>query len=128
MFDYLIGNTDAHVKNFSLLYSPNQTAVHLAPAYDIVSTVIYKESTQDMAFSIGGAYAIDDITEASFRSAARDAGLGERMAMRRFDELRKRFRTALCLSAEELSDTGYPLAQEIERRILQEGGIKHFMI
>ena len=128
VFDYLIGNTDAHVKNFSLLYSPNLTAVRLAPAYDIVSTVIYKESTLDMAFSIGGAYAIDDITEASFRLAARDAGLGERMAMRRFDELRDRFRTALHLSAEELSDTGYPLAQEIERRILQAGGIKHFMI
>ena len=128
VFDYLIGNTDAHVKNFSLLYSPNQTAVRLAPAYDIVSTVIYKESTLDMAFSIGRAYAIDDITEASFRLAARDAGLGERMAMRRFDELRDRFRTALHLSAEELSDTGYPLAQRIERRILQAGGIKHFMI
>lgn len=70
---------------------------------------------------------IDEISEASFRLAARDAGLGERMAVRRFDELRERFQTALHLSAEELSDTGYPLAQKIERGILQEGGIKHFI-
>ena len=38
VFDWLIGNTDAHVKNFSLLYGPNQKSVRLAPAYDIVST------------------------------------------------------------------------------------------
>ncbi len=126
VFDYLIGNTDAHVKNFSLLYSPDQSTVRLAPAYDIVSTVIYTESTRDMAFSIGGAYAIEDVTEASFRSAARDAGIGERVAMRRFDGLLDRFRTALRLSAEELADTGYPLAVEIESRILREGGIRHF--
>ena len=29
-------------------------------------------------------------------------------------------------SAEELSDTGYPLASEIEQRRLHEGEIKHF--
>lgn len=126
VFDYLIGNTDAHIKNFSLLYSPNQSTVRLAPAYDIVSTVIYKESTRDMAFSIGGEYAIDNITETSFRSAAKDAGLSERMALRHFDELRDRFRSGLHLSAEELSDAGYPLASEIEQRILHKGGIKHF--
>ena len=125
IFDWLIGNTDAHIKNFSLLYSPDLRSVRLAPAYDIASTVIYKESTRDMAFSIGGAYAVEDITNESFRLAANDAGIGERLAMRRFTEMSDRFRSALHTSAAELSSAGYPLAEEIEQRILHEGVIRN---
>lgn len=127
VFDWLIGNTDAHIKNFSLLYSPDQRSVRLAPAYDIVSTVVYKESTRDMAFSIGGVCAIGDITEDSFRMAAREAGIGERLAMRRLSELRECFRSALHTSAGELTEAGCPLAAEIEQRILREGGFKSLM-
>jgi serine/threonine-protein kinase HipA len=36
----LIGNGDAHAKNFSLLHEPSG-ALHLAPAYDLMSTLIY---------------------------------------------------------------------------------------
>ena len=124
VFDYLIGNTDAHIKNFSLLYEPDGRSIRLAPAYDIISTVIYNESTRNMAFSIGGAYAIEEITETSFRLAAKDAGLGERIAMRRLEDLRNRFQAALHSSAEELAAAGYPLAEELEQRILREGGIR----
>lgn len=40
VFNALIGNGDAHVKNFSLLYENPVRAV-LAPAYDLVSTIMY---------------------------------------------------------------------------------------
>ncbi len=36
----LIGNGDAHAKNFSLLHEPSG-ALHLAPAYDLMSTLFY---------------------------------------------------------------------------------------
>lgn len=36
-----IGNGDAHLKNFSVLYRHTEAAVELAPAYDIVSTHPY---------------------------------------------------------------------------------------
>lgn len=124
VFDYLIGNTDAHIKNFSLLYGKDLKQIRLAPAYDIVSTVIYEQSTRDMAFSIGGALSLDDLTRDSFREAAREVGLGERMAMRRFDAMASRFRAALHGAAEDLQADGYPKAAEIEERILQTAGIK----
>ena len=124
VFNYLIGNTDSHIKNFSLLYSPNQKTVRLAPAYDIVSTAAYKESTREMAFFIGGALLLDDVTRDSFRQAAREAGLGERMAMRRFDAMCENFKPALRASAAELSTAGFPKALELEQRILETGGIK----
>lgn len=76
-----------------------------------------------MAFYIGGALLLDDVTEDAFRQAARDVGLGERMAMRRFDEMCRRFKPALHESAEELIAAGYNKAAELEARILQSGGI-----
>lgn len=38
----IVGNGDAHLKNFGLLYSnPTQRDARLAPAYDIVNTTVY---------------------------------------------------------------------------------------
>ena len=81
IFNYLIGNTDNHIKNVSLLYDEELKTVCLAPAYDILSTVIYTSSTRDMAFSIGNEYDIKKITRDSFRREAANIGLGEQMAM-----------------------------------------------
>nr|MBQ4457730.1 type II toxin-antitoxin system HipA family toxin [Clostridia bacterium] len=124
VFHFLIGNTDAHIKNFSLLYGKNLKQIHLAPAYDIVSTSIYEQSTRNMAFRIGDTASLDEITRSSFQKAARDAGLGVTLAMRRFDAMAGRFRSALRESAEQLVREGYPKAEEIEERILQTAGVK----
>ena len=75
IFDYLIGNTDNHIKNFSLLYRDDLKGIRLAPAYDIVSTTVYEGSSRDMAFHIGGEYRIDRITRDSFGNAAKEVGL-----------------------------------------------------
>ena len=58
LFNYLIGNHDAHGKNFSLLYSPlgERFSVRLAPFYDLISTAIYSELTTKMAMKIGKGY------------------------------------------------------------------------
>ncbi len=119
IFDYLIGNTDAHIKNFSLLYSPNMSAVRLAPAYDIVSTVIYEQSTRNMSFSIGGKYAINEIDEECFRKAARECGLGEKMAIERLENMRDKFQTSLKTVSESLTSQGYSKASELADRILR---------
>ena len=123
VFDYLIGNTDAHIKNFSLLYGPDLKGIRLAPAYDIISTTVYEQSSREMAFRIGQAHGIDDITAESFRTAAREVGIGERMAMQRFESMCSLFRNALSLSTEELMSEGYYKAAELEERILKSGGI-----
>lgn len=52
IFNLLIGNHDAHGKNFSLLYYPDRS-IRLAPLYDLVSTVFYPELTDRMAMKIG---------------------------------------------------------------------------
>ena len=59
IFNYLIGNNDAHAKNFSLIYSNGQC--RLAPAYDLVSTAVYPELNADMAMRIGGRKSANDV-------------------------------------------------------------------
>jgi len=54
IFNYLIGNTDSHAKNLSLLHS--DSGVKLAPFYDLLSTEVYPEKVIDheMAMLING--------------------------------------------------------------------------
>jgi serine/threonine-protein kinase HipA len=53
-FNYLVGNADAHAKNFSLLQTDG--GIRLAPAYDVVSTHAYPRLTTSMATAISGLF------------------------------------------------------------------------
>lgn len=53
LFNFLLGNSDAHGKNFALLHDP-QAGTRLAPLYHVVSTGVYGELTDRMAMTIGG--------------------------------------------------------------------------
>lgn len=46
-------NGDAHLKNFAVLYENTQSAVRLAPVYDLVSTTVYR-ARDIMALELGG--------------------------------------------------------------------------
>ena len=119
VFNDLIGNTDAHIKNYSLLYGENLQTIRLAPAYDIISTVVYKESTREMSFSIGGEYSVDLIREEHFKNAVKDYHLGERFAMGRMRKMKDLFPEALHRSAQKLADEGYNKSLDIEKKILK---------
>ena len=70
IFNYLIGNYDAHGKNFSILYSNNK--IQLAPAYDVLCTAIYPELSQELAMKIGGYYDPDMIIPERWKKMAED--------------------------------------------------------
>ncbi len=55
IFNYLIGNADAHGKNFSLLYKDPHVPT-LAPAYDVLCTAVYPNLSSKMGMKIGGKY------------------------------------------------------------------------
>jgi len=53
LVNYLIGNEDAHLKNFSLIHRNGKTEI--APAYDLVNTTIaLKNPTEEIALPIRG--------------------------------------------------------------------------
>lgn len=74
LFNVLIGNNDAHGKNFSLLNQP--WGVGMAPFYDLVSTVVYDGLSPRMAMTIGRKYAFDDLYPRHWERFAGEAGLG----------------------------------------------------
>lgn len=117
VFNYLIGNTDNHIKNVSLLYGENMGSIRLAPAYDIVSTVIYESSTRDMAFSIGQKYDINQINRSAFGLEARMIGLGEMVAMKHYDRIAHEFNAALEQACNDLMKMGFAKAKDIKDRI-----------
>ena len=51
-FNCLIGNGDAHLKNFSLQYSTNQSDIRLSPVYDVTHTLIYPTIDNTMALKL----------------------------------------------------------------------------
>ena len=90
IFNFLVGNNDAHGKNFSLLYRGAGTAsleTRIAPLYDVVSTRYYPELTREMAMKIGGEYSSERVSSMNFEQLAEDAGLAKPLVRRRVPEL-----------------------------------------
>lgn len=125
IFNFLIGNTDNHLKNLSLLYDPTLSSVRLAPAYDVISTTVYSGSTRDLSMRIGDAVTIDDVSEDSFRMAAREVGIGEKLALKRLSAMTQQFELALTSTAEELTEKGFANAAQLREQILLTGGYRH---
>ena len=98
IYNYLVGNNDAHGKNFSLLYHGVGTAnleIRLSPLYDIVSTVYYPELSRDMAMKIGGEYSSEKVTAKNFQQLAEEAGLGKPLVRARVPQMAERVIAAL---------------------------------
>ena len=115
----MIGNTDNHIKNTSLIYSKDLASIRLAPFYDVVCTRIYVGSTDEMSVSINCKADINQITRNDFEQEAKNCGLGPKAAMKIYDELHDGFKRALLDSAEDLSKTGFTEAQSMAKRILK---------
>ena len=107
IFNYLIGNTDNHIKNLSVLYSEDLKSLSLAPVYDIVSTKIYETSTDEMSLSINNKLERNSITRDDFKAEAVHCGLGSKLAMNVFDQIVSEFNSALEASMLELKSLGF---------------------
>jgi serine/threonine-protein kinase HipA len=80
-YNFVIGGTDAHAKNYALLLMPNQ--VRLAPFYDIASYLPYmgKEKGVKLAMKIGGKYEMDEIMPSHWERLADGAGFDKERAL-----------------------------------------------
>ena len=72
-FNWIIGGTDVHAKNFSLLLSNRR--IRLAPLYDIASILPYEEfdlRKVKLAMKIGGEYKLSEIGLREWQKFARE--------------------------------------------------------
>jgi len=51
IYNFIIGNADAHGKNISFLY--NEGLVRVAPFYDLISTAVYRRLNNKFAMKMG---------------------------------------------------------------------------
>lgn len=85
VFNTLIGNHDAHAKNFSLLYVKKVPV--LAPLYDALSTAVYPTLTPKMAMKMGSKYKFSEVQVRHWAQFSQEAGLAKAQAKRRILEL-----------------------------------------
>ena len=81
IFNVLVGNHDAHGKNFSLLYTPQ--GIVLAPFYDVLSTAVYPNLTDKMAMKIGSKYRFTEVQLRHWERFAAEAGLSPAQVKKR---------------------------------------------
>ncbi len=97
LFNFLIGNADAHGKNVSFLHDDRER-VRLAPLYDLVSTTVWPALDRRLALSIGDEFDPAEITFVSFDELAADLGL----VTRSFARDRARFVARTAAAARDL--------------------------
>jgi serine/threonine-protein kinase HipA len=84
VFNLVVGNADAHGKNFSLLLGPG--GPRLAPLYDLLSTVIYPELSPRFVMKVGRGARLEELDAQAWREFAEQAELGLPFVQRRVRE------------------------------------------
>ena len=73
IFNLVIGNADAHGKNFSFVL--DDRGPRLAPFYDLLSTIQWPALASRMAMRLASAGTIDEVTKDTWRAFAESAGI-----------------------------------------------------
>ena len=92
-FNLLIGNCDAHGKNFALLFKAG--GAELAPAYDLLCTQVYPSLSAAFSMRIGPARRQDELTALAWQDLARNARLPLEWIQQRGAELSSSLQLAL---------------------------------
>ena len=132
VFNALIGNHDAHAKNFSLLYAG--AAPTLAPLYDLMSTAVYDQLTPKMAMKLGGKYKFSEVQARHWAQFADAAGLSKAQTRKRVLRLAQDLPTASRRLQASPAYADQPIVAKIvalidqrsaltARRLLEEGSV-----
>lgn len=88
----LLANGDAHLKNWSLLYS-NQITPRLSPAYDIVTTSVYIQNEQHFALNLAKTKAWYDVSYKHFEYWASKSDIPWRAIKPHLDDVMEKARS-----------------------------------
>lgn len=87
LFSWIVGNSDMHLKNFSL-YAPNGIDYVLTPAYDLLNTLLVTPNDiEELALTLNGKKR--KLTRQDFEQAMLASGLNEKAASNIFDKFHR---------------------------------------
>lgn len=116
IFHVLVGNADAHGKNYSLLRrGPGFGVLEVAPLYDVLCTVAYPGLSPKLAMKIGECATLEELRPKDWTRFAQRCGVGAAVISRRIAEL--------CDRAVLYSDA---VARELVIPGLDYGALLHF--
>lgn len=107
-FNWLIGGTDAHAKNYSLLLGASGR-VRLAPLYDIGSALGYRQldsKKMKHAMKIGSHYELKDITGSDWRKLGALTGIDPNAIITRVEAIAQALPDALTTTQTRLKKQG----------------------
>jgi len=102
IFNFIIGNADAHGKNLSFLY--NEGHVRVAPFYDLISTAVYKRLNNKFAMKMGDQSDARYLPQDTLVKFAVEIGIDIRTVRTAFIRLMDNIETKLTQLAEEYRD------------------------
>ena len=124
VFNFIVGNGDAHGKNFSILYRGGTP--RLAPVYDLLCTTVYPSIAKKMAMKFDGKFEFRWITEGKIFRTFERAGIGEDVVRGIIDRQAAMVREKLPGLVTEAGETHpspiyHDIVQGIHRRVRQLG-------
>lgn len=79
VFNFLIGNADAHAKNLAIIFTSD--GPRLAPFYDLICTQVYPDLTKKQAMKIGGENRPGWIRHQHWEKLGESAGIKSRLVL-----------------------------------------------
>ena len=122
VFNFIIGNSDAHGKNFSFLHRGGK--YELSPLYDLVSTAVYPALSPNLAMSVGGEYNPNLIHRSHFIAMAKDLEIKPTMVGKIIDEMSAKITAALPELDKQFAGNGIKTEIVAQIKALIENRIK----
>lgn len=122
VFNYLVGNSDAHAKNLSFLYGQDNTT-RLSPFYDLIAIHAWPSHVfnHDLALSIGGETNINNIKRAHWEKLADECETSFKL----FDTAIKQFSDGIVDAFDtakhrfETAHGPYPAFQQVRQALIK---------
>ena len=114
LFNYLVGNADAHAKNVSLLLLPG--GPRLAPFYDLLSTAAWDTLTTRLAMKVGGEARPEWVRARNWQRFAQESDLARRLVRDRLHAMAERLpeRAGAVRTRLEAEAGSHPVMDRIE--------------
>lgn len=93
LFQYLVGNTDAHGKNISYFVDENE--IRLAPAYDVICVEAHDCFEQSIAMAIGDTFKYADLRAYDWAEFGVTCGIPRKLLAREMTRMAKAVSSAL---------------------------------
>lgn len=130
IFNFLIGNSDAHAKNLSFIYE-DRDSCRLSLIYDLVCTQAYPQLSKELALKIGGELNPGRVRRQSWEKQANDCGVKPKYVLSLVKKLSEQITGAYKEAKEEFETKHdqYEALQQIENALKKNLRIiQHFTL